>query len=259
MSEFPTGSDLRKLMAVVEDGRQDRSTGALPWATVEGLAKLVRCDVVTFTEADRPRRRCLVQQQVEDSDEFFLEFDSFYPETEPYWRLHRGFLPYQHFERTADFVSVIRWSDFYTRAGLRSTPLFAEYFAPHGYRHCISMAFRTPCWRRRSLGLGLLRCSGADFDERDRVILQLLRPHLHELYLASRRSRRGKVHLTLREREVLRLVGEGCTNAEIAEQLVISVSTVRKHMEHVFDRTGVRTRTAALAVLRADEDAISPG
>ncbi len=257
MSESLADYRLRKLMAVIEEGRQDQPTGAFPWATFKGLAKLIGCDLITFTEADRPKHRCLIQQQAEADDRLFLEFDAFYPETEPYWRLHSGFRPCQYLECTSDFVKVVRWSDFYTRSELRNAPLFADYFAPHGYRHCISMTFPTPCWRRRSLGLALLRGQGRDFDENDRVVLQLLRPHLHELYVASRRSRRGKTSLTPREREVLRLAGDGCTNAEIAELLVVSVATVRKHMEHIFDRTGARTRTGALAAVRADETAFT--
>jgi DNA-binding NarL/FixJ family response regulator len=48
---------------------------------------------------------------------------------------------------------------------------------------------------------------------------------------------------------VLDLAAKGLSNADIAAQLVTSVSTVRKHMEHIFDRVGVRTRGAAVARL----------
>jgi ATP/maltotriose-dependent transcriptional regulator MalT len=53
--------------------------------------------------------------------------------------------------------------------------------------------------------------------------------------------------LSRREWEVLRLAADGHGNADIARILVVSVGTVRKHMEHIFDRTGVRTRSAAVA------------
>jgi DNA-binding CsgD family transcriptional regulator len=58
---------------------------------------------------------------------------------------------------------------------------------------------------------------------------------------------RDPVGLTEREREVLALVAEGRTNLEIAEALWIAPSTVRKHLENVFPKLGVRTRTAAAA------------
>jgi DNA-binding CsgD family transcriptional regulator len=51
--------------------------------------------------------------------------------------------------------------------------------------------------------------------------------------------------LTLREREILSLVTVGKTNAEIAMLLTISPRTVQKHLEHVFQKLGVETRTAA--------------
>jgi DNA-binding CsgD family transcriptional regulator len=53
--------------------------------------------------------------------------------------------------------------------------------------------------------------------------------------------------LTKREREVLALVANGKTNPEIAEILWITPSTVRKHLENVYAKLGVRTRTAAAA------------
>jgi DNA-binding NarL/FixJ family response regulator len=53
--------------------------------------------------------------------------------------------------------------------------------------------------------------------------------------------------LTLRERELVVLLREGLTNQEIAERLVISTGTVRTHLENIFDKLGVHTRTAAVA------------
>ena len=47
---------------------------------------------------------------------------------------------------------------------------------------------------------------------------------------------------------MLQFAAQGYSNADIARILFISVSTVRKHMEHIFDRTGVRTRSAAAAL-----------
>lgn len=54
--------------------------------------------------------------------------------------------------------------------------------------------------------------------------------------------------LTHREAEVLSWVSAGKTNQEIATILGISPRTVKKHLEHVYDKLGVETRTAAAAV-----------
>ena len=55
--------------------------------------------------------------------------------------------------------------------------------------------------------------------------------------------------LSAREREVLRWVSRGKSNAEIATALYISESTVRKHLQSSYKKLGVSSRTAALATL----------
>ena len=50
--------------------------------------------------------------------------------------------------------------------------------------------------------------------------------------------------LSAREREVYTLVCEGMSNADIAQRLFIAESTVKVHVHHVFDKLGIRSRTA---------------
>ena len=52
--------------------------------------------------------------------------------------------------------------------------------------------------------------------------------------------------LTEREREIIRLVGQGLSNKDIAYQLSISDSTVRHHMTNIFDKVGVPNRQKLL-------------
>jgi DNA-binding NarL/FixJ family response regulator len=55
--------------------------------------------------------------------------------------------------------------------------------------------------------------------------------------------------LSEREREVLKLIAQGLSNQEIAARLFIGVSTVKKHINHIYDKLGVRNRTEALLYL----------
>jgi LuxR family maltose regulon positive regulatory protein len=57
--------------------------------------------------------------------------------------------------------------------------------------------------------------------------------------------------LSERELEVLRLIAAGYVNQDIAENLVVAISTVKTHVNHLFAKLGVRTR--AQAIVRGQE------
>ena len=57
---------------------------------------------------------------------------------------------------------------------------------------------------------------------------------------------RNELGLTARERQVLAWVARGKRNSEVAEILWVTPSTVRKHLENVYAKLGVHTRTAAV-------------
>jgi DNA-binding NarL/FixJ family response regulator len=64
----------------------------------------------------------------------------------------------------------------------------------------------------------------------------------------TRRGRDGTppiLGLTERECEVMELVASGRTNRQVAEQLVLSVRTVDRHVSRIFDKLDVHSRAAA--------------
>ena len=64
--------------------------------------------------------------------------------------------------------------------------------------------------------------------------------------------------LTSREREVLSLIGQGHTNAEIARHLFVGEGTVKTHINHVFTKLNLRDRAAAI-IFAYDHDLIERG
>jgi PAS domain S-box-containing protein len=67
-------------------------------------------------------------------------------------------------------------------------------------------------------------------------------------FLSRRRAQLGQRPLSNRELEVLTLAAEGYSGPRIAEQLFVSPSTVKTHLEHIYDKLGVGDRAAAVAI-----------
>jgi DNA-binding CsgD family transcriptional regulator len=74
-----------------------------------------------------------------------------------------------------------------------------------------------------------------------RLLLEERSPALEPAFLES-------LDLTRREGEVLLWVAQGKTNTEIGTILGLSPRTVQKHLEHIFEKLGVETRTAAVTL-----------
>ena len=110
----------------------------------------------------------------------------------------------------------------------------------------------------RRVGVVIHR-SVRDFDDRDAAALDLLRPHLVAAYRNAIRQRGDTAPrpadtrsiiaktstLTPRESEVLYWVSMGKTNEEVSLIIGAKAPTVKKHLEHIYDKLGVPNRTAA--------------
>jgi DNA-binding CsgD family transcriptional regulator len=155
-----------------------------------------------------------------------------------------------------------RISDSMSRSEFRHSGLYADYYRRVGLDHAIAVPLFMD---GRTLVSLVLNRRVMDFSERDRERLELLRPHLAFLYRQScvARDETAAVAaplvpavpvpeppgLTPREREVLQWLAHGKTDGEIGALLSISPRTVHKHLEHIYVKLGVETRTAA--VMRA--------
>lgn len=245
----------------------------------------------------------------------------------------------RHHELTGDW-QAFKISDFLSEEEFHRLPLYREFYASMGVEDQIALLFPPS---DRVIGVAINR-SARDFSERDRALLNLVRPHVARAYEAvrgrvrarrllaalgtaaaqggrsvliidrqgrvvdgppegrrlltewfgesavvpegidripqviTRRERRLRAQLidgdederlllleedadpfsparvaalglSVREADVMRLVADGQTNADIAAKLFLSERTVQKHLERITGKLGVSSRAAAVAVV----------
>jgi DNA-binding CsgD family transcriptional regulator len=211
----------------------------------EHLRALIPCDAVDYEEADVAARR-------------FTDPEAPIHEAEDavYWALGPCSIT-DYRVRTGD-VTAVRMSDVISRRRYHEQPLYRSYFAPRGVDHVLEMGLSAAVASYRSLVL-FRGTDAPDFSERDRIVLELLRPHLRarearatlvamvagRLEALDDRGAGDDLPLTAREREVVAMVSAGKTNAQIASELWISTTTVKKHLENTYLKLGVGSRAAA--------------
>jgi DNA-binding NarL/FixJ family response regulator len=76
-----------------------------------------------------------------------------------------------------------------------------------------------------------------------------------ESFRQKSRSRDATINLTSREEEVLVLLSRGFSNKEIADQMSVSIETVRSHLKRIYEKMHVRSRTEAVALYFSSPDA----
>lgn len=174
------------------------------------------------------------------------------------------------FVRTRD-GRAYRFSDVASELELRRLELFTEVYEPLGVRHQIAFALPSP--PQLTFGIALTR-GGRDYTERDRALLDLLRPHLIQAYrnVQSRsdpylsapppRPRAELEEATLlglgltpREAELLALLARGADTEQAAARMRVSRRTVYKHTERIHAKLGTRDRAQAVATALAAERA----
>jgi len=157
-----------------------------------------------------------------------------------------------HYRATGD-ARPIMISDFLSRQDFHRMSLYGEYFRwiPVEYQ----IAFGLLAAGSEIIGIALNRAQ-RDFAEDERDLLSVIRvPLMTALERARQRQRArdglatatsGLADLTDREIRVLRLAALGRTNSAIAHALDISPRTVAKHLEHIYRKLDVTSRTSAV-------------
>jgi DNA-binding CsgD family transcriptional regulator len=155
---------------------------------------------------------------------------------------------------------AVKLSDFVSPRDFRRLDLYEYVCRPLDVDHVLKLFLPTRNGVARHL---VFDRGGRDFSERDRAVVDVLQPYLLQLEENAKARRLAAAFgsgadgggalgggLTRREQAVLALVAEGKSNAEIAAELWIAVGTVRGHLEHIYKKLGVQSRTAALARVR---------
>ena len=176
-----------------------------------------------------------------------------------HWQHYWDCLPGSYPDRSGDLRSIVKITDFYSARQWHPTGMYCDIYRPQGFEHDLMLTLPAAPSQvsgpGRTLRLFFFRGPGADFSERDRALLVLLRPHLHQAYLDAERRRQPVPRLAPRQNDLLRLLAAAHTNAQIARRLGISEGTVRTHLENIYARLNVAGRTAA--VTRAFPDRVA--
>jgi DNA-binding CsgD family transcriptional regulator len=247
-----SGRDLRTLAGIVSDDRGEPPAEGVVPSLLGDLLGLVGGDLVVFSGTDSSRQVDWFGQTL-PAEAHDPEFD-----VASFWK-HYWSGPCSYPERTGDLRRIIQISDFYSARQWHSTGMYQDCCKPYGNEHeltlCLPDGPGPATGPRRTLRLVFIRGPGPDFSGRERDLLTVLRPHLHQAYRDAERRRHPAPRLTARHWELLHLLAAGHTNAQIARRLGISEGTVRTHLENIYERLHVSSRTAA--VTRAFPDRVA--
>jgi DNA-binding CsgD family transcriptional regulator len=236
--------DVRALAAIVSEGRPDLPDGeGVPPSLLADLMGQIRCDDLSLDGWDPGRQMCWFSQEIPP----FSDVPGYEALDQAFWENYPDYPVCRTAARTRGAVKI---TDFYSARQWHSTGMYTDCHRLQGSEHsltvCLPTALPPTAGPGRYLGLTLGRGPGPDFSERDRALLTLLAPHLGQAYLDAERRRHPVPRLTPRQDELLRLLAAGLTNTQIARRLGISEATVRSHLENIYERLGVSSRTAAV-------------
>jgi DNA-binding CsgD family transcriptional regulator len=243
-----TAKDLQRLRAVIDRAHLETTEPDLPFSLLQALCELVACDDATQHSVDPLRQRNVVSKDFLPGEGPCLigadELAEF--EDELYWSTFYNSMCCGYPHLTGDYRTVHRGTDWYDSERDYFNSEIGSLVQAGGGRFSILMPL--PSEGPVEHEVIMFRDTGHNFSDREQFLLELVRPHIAEMHLEQRRRRRAE-GLTPRQVQLMGLVAQGLTNRQIASRLGLSEGTIRTHMEHVFERLAVTSRTAAVARL----------
>jgi DNA-binding CsgD family transcriptional regulator len=232
---------------------------AFPARMLAELRGLIPCDQLSYNEIDLARRRAdVVLDTPEAVPPAVLQSFARYVHQHPL---------VAHCATTGD-GRARKLSDFLTQRELHRLDIYNAVFRELATEY--QMAISVSAHGSAVIGIAFNRLR-PDFSERERLMLDTLAPHLVQAYrnaqtvrgqrkalLEMERQMTGPslvelvdrlraLRLTSREAEVFGCLLKGKSNDEIADDLIVTPWTVHKHLEHIYRKLGVQSRTAAIA------------
>jgi DNA-binding CsgD family transcriptional regulator len=177
----PARGDLEQLLRFIAEAESIGGDQPFTPDLLVELGHLVEADLVTYAELDRVRRRSLLLVGRANDGDDDVEFDD-----ETRWRVYLEEHPLCQRQQEGDFGAV-KLSDFLTQRELHRTWIYDTWFAPYDVGYELVVAIPSPLWHTKTFLFD--RSSGRDFTERDRLLLDLLQPHLARIWLAARTRR----------------------------------------------------------------------
>ena len=216
----------------------DWPTSTVNPEVVDDLRRLIPCDIATYREVSPHYLEVTSGVDATEATPIWAAYDEVRHE-DPLPGV--GHIPSTHY--AAPSGVAMRTSDVIADRAFRQSGFFSQLCRPLGTRYILKLFVETP----HGMAGVVLESASHDFSARDVALATSLAPHFQL-------ARRRQLHrddalgplleiLTPRQRDVVRLVATGMSNAQIAAVLFLSRGTVRKHLDNIYTKTGTRNRT----------------
>ena len=247
-----SSDNLRKILSAIEILASADDSSSLPGRSLDAVMTAIDCDFASYAEVDleHGRNRFLVKPDIGKLDRGSQEFARFV-------RRFGNHPILAHQMAAQPFPSEPRVESFLLR--LRLLGMVGNCCGD--VELLLNLGLTVEEKGRRMVGLSINR-GIRDFDEHDVQILAMLKPHIIAASRIAQRLERtspplGKLaggvtdlSLTTRESQVLYWVSMGKTNSEVGTIIGARPLTVKKHLEHIYDKLGVPNRMAAARMLQ---------